>query len=336
MLPAALAALIALVAGAVGVASIELARPPDAATGQFTAQDEDGICPPGERDCEITDQEPGAEPGGSGDQPGGGGGGACMFNNGSGGGAITVSLAQSGLVEVPCTLDGMWYDGTGCYYGPPDFNWNNPPPEGKTEEDGRWYSVHCLMSVRGELPSQSYFFNALRLHAWVDFADVPTVTPGEVALAWLASVGLDGVQIRLAPPETGAGLVGLPVWLGIEETGSTWGPINDTHCIGSVCVSIEAMVTEVEWSMGDGTVLTCTREQHVAWRSGMDFRAPGSNCHHYYQRASRSQPDQRYPITATSQWLVSWSSTGDAGVLDTARTATAGLRIDEIQVLRSR
>lgn len=347
-LVATLAATLALVGGIATAATLHRLdsggdRGPAGATG-LTAQPEDEVeppvCPPGQRECGKDVEEGGEEGGqeGGGDGGGGGGGdGRCYFNGGSGG-PISVGdhrpapravLIAQNRVEVPCTLDGgWWYDGEKCYYGPPAFNFDTTPPEGVSEDEGRWYQLRCLLGVDGD----TLFFDAALRHQWVEFDDIPTVTPQELVQRAIARIGLDGVEFQLAPPVTGAGLVNLPVWLGVsQEPGSTtWGPIEDSECDGGLCVAIHAQVTGVAWNMGDGTEFTCAPGEHKVWQPGMDFLAPGDACHHYYRR------DGNFEITATSTWTVDWETTsggGETGVETTERTSVANLQINEIQVL---
>jgi hypothetical protein len=356
-LVAALAAVTALVAAAIVAASLGPAPLPDPAGGAgLAAQPEVGCgaeSDPNDPHCQVGDHDDGEgeeRP----DLPGapGGGEGACIFVNGRSGPILasyrgadrsrTVLVAQTGAVEVPCYMDVWgWYNSSDrCYYGDfPEIRLATSgvpePPEGETEEDGSWYYLRCLVEVIGELPNQDYVIWAVERWAWVDNVDVPTVTPLQVAQDWLARVALHGVEIQLAPPVTGAGLVDLPVWLGVNRSADTWGPTNDSHCLSGVCVTIQAHVAGVEWTMGDGTVVTCAADQHVAWEPGIPFLSPGDNCHHYYRRASRDQPDGKYQITATSTWAVHWEAgaSAAAGDLETARTAEVSLQIDEIQVL---
>jgi hypothetical protein len=343
----ALAALVALAAG-FGVAASTGTSPASDATGAPGILLEHGgvHCPPGNPTCEGEEHE---EDETNPDIPDNtGGGGVCTFDNGGNDdGTITVAdeagetvemvlAAQTGEVVIPCNHPVYGFYSDGCFWGDPHplVQFPDDIPEGATEDSGAWYYGSCIASVIGELPNQDYYFFAVIRWQWFDNADVPVVTPEQVAQDWLASVDLYGVEFQLAPPETGAGLVTLPVWLGVAETENTWGPIHDQHCIG-VCVSITAEVSTVEWSMGDGGSETCTRDQHVAWQSGMNYLAPGNNCHHYYQRSSRNQPDGKYQITATSTWTVHWvSQVSDVeDDITTTREATAALQIDEIQVL---
>lgn len=311
-------------------------------SGALIAQDQepdpDEICPPGERECSFEDEENQQE--GEGNSEGGGnsGGGTCTWT-GPPRDVLPAAAAQEETIEIPCYHPGWgWYGGDSCYYGEfPAMAEVPAPPEGKTEEDGRYYWASCFWSI--EQFNGQWIMNpapAVAQWRWFDFEDVPTLSPEELALRALATVTLDPVEFQLSPPETGAGLVGLPVWLGIADTPNTLGPItSEPQCDGDLCVEITAEVTEVAWEMGDGTpAFPCQPDEHVTWQPGMDFLTP-DDCHHYYHRSSRGQPDGKYEITATSTWSVSYTST--SGIADTLppvpRTATTSLQIDEIQVL---
>lgn len=318
-----------------------LTAAPAAGVEIIPAQDdeEDNICPPGQRTCSIEREDPGDPDNPGDDSPGGGGGEDEVCTWGSGGdddGVITVSFpvaAQSDGVEVPCYIERRgWYDGTDCYWGEPGFNFDTTPPDGKSEDDGQWYQLHCIWDVTNGVVA----YQALYQHQWLDYGGTPQISPEELARA-IAEATLEPVSIQLAPPESGAGLVSLPVWLGVDESAENmWGPIGASDCVGDLCVSIDAQVTEVEWDLGDGTVFTCDRGQHKVWQPDDDFRFPGSNCHHVYQRSSDGQPDGRYPITATSVWTVSWETTSgpdDSGELTDSRESSTSIQINEIQVL---
>jgi hypothetical protein len=333
--------------GPAGSAGIRAAIPPEAHPAVLAAQAW-GECGDGNSDpyCRAGDvwrgsDRPPATGGG-----GGGGSGLCTWGDGT----VLVGLAAQGnpVTEFECYQPGLggWFDGNGCFWSP-DFPVlyqgvpQEPPgaPEsGKTWEDGQYYWGSCYASLyefNGELGG---ILQADINVAWFDFGDAPTITPEEVAIAWLAEAPLTEVQLRLAPPETGVGVVNLPVWLGVDEGDmNSWGPLvpPPEHCIQGVCVTIYAQVVSVDWSMGDGGGPTCDRDDHEVWQRGMDYLAPGPYCHHYYRRSSRDQPDGTYQITATSHWEVEWFSeaSGEGDVLTTELTAEAFLQVDEIQVL---
>jgi hypothetical protein len=337
-LTATLGALVMFAAGIIVAASVGTSRAPDPAAAPGQLLDHGGPhCPTSNPNCSIT----GNRPGNGQDRPpatgGGGGNGICTWNRGDG--TITVSLAaqEDEIVEFDCYQPGYgWFDGDHCFWShefpalwpPPD-----EPAEGKTFEEGQWYYGTCVFDIYYSGGTLVIVSDATLRAQWFDFGDAPAITAEQVAQDWLANVALYGVEFDLAPPETGAGLVSLPVWLGVDETENTWGPINDEHCLQGVCVSLVAQVSSVEWSMGDGASFACDRGEHVAWQRGThDYLRP-QGCHHYYERASRNQPDGKYQINATSTWTVDWVGLDDAGQLTTTREATAALQIDEIQVL---
>jgi hypothetical protein len=338
-LVAASAAVTILVAGVVAAASLGPGGPPDPiGSVGLAAQPEVDCDDPNDPNCTIGDHtEQGGDPppstGGDPDRDG-----ACTWTTST---AVLASLAAqgTGTIEIPCVHPEYgWWDGDHCYWSS-QFPWSWPapeePPEGMSAEDGQWYYGTCLSGVQLFNGVPQYYIQAALFAQWFESAAVPVVTPEMVVLDWLAGFPLHEVEIRLSPPVTGSGLIDLPVWLGVDQAPETWGPIDASHCIGSLCATIGAMVTKVEWDMGDGTVVTCTADQHVAWEPGMPFLSPGDNCHHYYRRASRDQPGGKYQITATSTWAVHWEAEASAASGDLERTLTAevSLQIDEIQVL---
>jgi hypothetical protein len=350
-LAASLASLTALVAGIVTAIDLNATGSSGStAAAGFVAQG-GGQCPPDDPSCSVDDHTdpppaPPGGPGGGGD-PGGGGGGPCVWTGG--GGSTTVAdrsgqeprlvLVAQTSIEVPCNHPAYGFWSGGCYYGNPPPLVEPPanPPGGQSAEDGQYYYERCPINVE-EFNGQLVFtFFAVIRWIWFENGAVPVAlpTPLEVAQDWLANIELHGVDFELAPPETGSGLVTLPVWLGVNGTENTWGPISASHCLQTVCVSIEALVDTVNWTMGDGASFGCDRDQHVVWEPGMNYLAPGDRCHHYYQRASRNQPGGKYQITATSHWAVHWEADASdaSGDLETTREATAALEIDEIQVL---
>lgn len=134
--------------------------------------------------------------------------------------------------------------------------------------------------------------------------------------------------------------MGMPVWLAVDEGDpSRWGRLSGTGCDGSLCVTIEAWVDELEWRLGDGQVLRCDRSQNVIWRLGMDYLSPGQACHHYYEAPSRDLEDERYQVEVIARWRTYWEapSLGRDGYLDhSLPPASTSIRVVEIQVLVSR
>lgn len=230
----------------------------------------------------------------------------------------------------------------GCWRSP----WSNgagvpPPTELGADAQGGWYTLTCLGASAGSIDVSYHGI-------WLGGGVVPD--PEEIALSLLASIQLSAPDIRLSPPATGSVLLRMPLWLSTVETDHTWGPIPDSQCVGGVCVEITAQAVSISWDMGDGTTVTCQRDQNVAWQPGLDFLDPGNACHHYYQRSSRDQPDGRYQVVATTTFRSEWSATGavtQSGVFENITDfcgpagnapcqSTVAVLVEELQVLTGR
>jgi len=76
---------------------------------------------------------------------------------------------------------------------------------------------------------------------------------------------------------------------------------------------------------------------HRAWHPlhpGHPATVP--DCGHTYLQPSIGQPGDRYPVTVTARWQISWAGAGRAGVLpDLQRTATTSFRVAEVQTVNS-
>ncbi|MBT8226209.1 MAG: ATP/GTP-binding protein [Dactylosporangium sp.] len=163
-------------------------------------------------------------------------------------------------------------------------------------------------------------------------------SPAALARRALARIRLEGARIGIAPDPNGAGLIGLPVWLWTAVTANTWGPTTASASDGGLTVTITGRATQIVWNMGDGSSVTCAnpgtpyQASYGAARSpNCGYPAAGDNGPGYHL-PSRTQPDGRYHITATTSWRVEWVGGGQHGVINTTRTSQTAIRIDELQV----
>ena len=168
-----------------------------------------------------------------------------------------------------------------------------------------WVQVNCL---EGHLP----------LVVWVE----GRASPAQTARSLLARVQLQPIEIGLVPKGPDAvGLVGLPVWLWVEDPSrTTWGPAT----ISAGGVTLTAEVQSVTWDMGDGTTVKCG--PGTAWRSGTDG-APSPTCGHTYSKQGR------YAIRASSHWMARWSGYGQSGTIPVTLSTSMRLDVGEIQVI---
>jgi hypothetical protein len=84
--------------------------------------------------------------------------------------------------------------------------------------------------------------------------------------------------------------------------------------------------------MGDGHQVVCTNAgTPYAAADGMRH---SPTCGYVYQTSSAGQPNHRYTVTATSQWVVTWSGGGQRGTVQVGGLSrSVQIAIGEAQVL---
>lgn len=153
-------------------------------------------------------------------------------------------------------------------------------------------------------------------------------SPAEVAQQAVELLPLGAPDIRLAPPSSG--LVGVPVWMWVQTSEETWGPISRTASVRGVSVTATAQASRVVWDMGDGTTVTC-HSPGTPYTPDQGAKS-SPDCGHNYTAPSTSQAGGRYRITATTHWSIRWSGSASGSDAMT-RTSTAWLAIGEAQAL---
>jgi hypothetical protein len=257
------------------------------------------------------------------------------------------------LREVPCNhTEYGWYSQTyDCYFMVADRVFPEAPgvilPDGYQPGDpGAVYRAMCYTVSHPDIPADNYCFNCVPPDwfgepQYVFLASEPDGYGGtadpvpELLVSAIEEMALQGPAIGTAPPAgQGAGLVRLPVWLWNDVSGNNWGTQSQTAGpIAGISVVARARATDIEWAMGDGSVVRC--DEGVAWRQGMSVLDPP--CGHAYSRASRDRPGGTYRISATTTWALAWWTEGlpaqRGGEFVLRATSTTNLRIDEVQVV---
>ena len=292
-----------------------VAGPAVAATGvagprglQAVALGGGGECPPGQTNCDVWGGEPG-DPGGGGDTGGDTGGGS------SGGDGPRKCTWNGKPVRCYDNLLGWFNNADGCYY-----KLAEPQPDG-TPEGKDWYVRTCN---GGHSSQESVLLDAPP----GGFGAPPD--PAELAAEALASLTLARPEIGIAPnPAKGPGLVGLPIWLWVSNTGQGWDAQEASRTDRNVTVEITAQVEKAVWTMGNGARVTCDK-------AGVKHRGQrGESPQCGYGGYPRSSGDGKYKVAVTTYWTVPWSSsTGESGVLTTTRISRpVWIEIDELQVV---
>ena len=153
--------------------------------------------------------------------------------------------------------------------------------------------------------------------------------PEVLARQAVASMNLLPIRIGMVPqPRPGkVGLVGLPVWLWVDEpSAQTFGPISRTASSAGFSVTARARVERVRWEMGDGGVVSCSgRGTRYEDRFGAT-RSPTCGYAGY-------SADGVYTVRATSYWVVSWAGLGQTGTIRFSLLRSARVTIGELQVV---
>lgn len=165
----------------------------------------------------------------------------------------------------------------------------------------------------------------------------PPPAPAELAATARAVMQLPFPAVRHNP--TDAGLVNLSTWLWLDD--SSWRLHSNTLTLRGTSVTVVAKPTQVDWTTGDGSRLTCTGQGR-----SYDVRLPADEqstyCSHTYRRSSAGRPEHAYAGSATSSWEVSWVGSGPGGAVSRGvlppleLTTPFGLRVQEVQDLVTR
>lgn len=262
-------------------------------------------------------------PGDSGDEPAStGGGNGCVWDGTSQG----ISNPPPG--PVPCSsVDGYWSNGYNCYISTasPQPPAGDPAWQGHTPGDGQIYN--CSQPQTG-----------LAITIWA--ADPPPdasagPTPGDVAELAVKQMDLRAINIGIAPEpgRNSIGLVGMPVWMwAASPDDHTVGPATATASAGGITVTATARLSRITWEMGDGKTVVCKN-------AGTQYKAAygkqqSPDCGYTYTTSSSTKPDQKFKVTATSDWVITWAGAGQTGTTRLNGLArSVQIAVGEAQVL---
>ncbi|MFK0074623.1 hypothetical protein [Arthrobacter woluwensis] len=161
---------------------------------------------------------------------------------------------------------------------------------------------------------------------------IQRLTPAQAAASLVRSFKLKGVAIGIVPYDQPGkvGSVGLPVWMWAKNPSPlTTGPYTQSASLGGVTITATAKVAGMTWDMGDGNTVNCAGTG-TPW-DGTTNSSP--DCGYRYSKQSAGQPGDAWPITATSNWVVTWNGGGQSGEIPLQTTSSTRIQIGEIQTL---
>lgn len=230
---------------------------------------------------------------------------------------------------VPCTSDaGYWSNGYNCYVQPLDPQPAAGDPSWLGHEPGDGAIYQCFQPQTG-----------IVVLTWAQ--DPPPnsgsgPTPGDVAQLAIEDMELRAINIGIAP-EPGAdsiGLVGMPVWMWASSPDDhTFGPITASASAGGITITATARVHKITWDMGDGTEPVVCRTAGTPYTPEFG-RQESPTCGHVYSTSSAHENDDKFTVTAISDWVVTWTGGGQSGVrrLNGLQRSVA-ITVGEAQVL---
>ncbi|HDH5422523.1 TPA: hypothetical protein PIH69_002942 [Staphylococcus aureus] len=223
---------------------------------------------------------------------------------------------------------GYWSNNRQCYVHLADYPWPNRPPG--YDQDAGYYK--CIAPMQ--------FGDGVVKYFWSNTVPpgLQVYTPGMAAKKLVESFQLQGIDIGMAPEINPAwghrrSYVGVPIWLWVDNPQPlTWGPYTETATLGGQTITATAQVTSVIWNMGDGASTVCGGTG-TPYNAGIGLQ-PSPTCGYRYATTSDRNASDRYTVTATSQWTVTWTSlAGPGGTINLTTTSADELEINELQTV---
>ncbi|QCX82271.1 hypothetical protein C9F11_43460 (plasmid) [Streptomyces sp. YIM 121038] len=265
-----------------------------------------GLCPGKPSYVTVCAEKPGRGGGGTerGGKPAGGGRGADTSR------ARPKLCALERLDPQPPASDPLW--------------------KGHRPGDGAIYTRVCLDDALGMAPGT--IAGGAPQVFWAAGPPVVDVDPEQLARRAVDSMLLTGPDIA-SPRAGGIYTVGVPLWMWVTPSATTFGPNTAEASLAGVTVSATAKVSVIRWSMGDGTTVTCTGPGTKYRRAyGM---AASPTCGHRYQTSSQGRPGGRFTGRAVATWTVQWHVTGggESGEFTAVRESGLAVSVGEMRVL---
>ncbi|GGJ60673.1 ATP/GTP-binding protein [Streptomyces brasiliensis] len=200
-----------------------------------------------------------------------------------------------------------------------------PPPGSKYHREGKTvYERVCSVEGQDGLVDITFVGTDPGQNA-------PAMDPQVVAHQAVDKMLLAGPDIA-SPRADGKYTVGVPMWMWVNQSATTYGPNTASASAGGITVTATAKVSKIVWQMGDGSSVTCNGPGTPYQAS--EGMAQSPTCGHVYSKTSAGAKSGKYQVTATSTWTIDWQGGGAAGQLTEIRQTNVQVAIGELQVVR--
>ncbi|WP_257005367.1 ATP/GTP-binding protein, partial [Streptomyces albidoflavus] len=230
--------------------------------------------------------------------------------------------------EVPCSSElGTFNDVDKCYWrliepqptDPAEYEMAATPEGWKYGDPGKLYNLTC--------PGRQLMGG---LTVSVDGPQGPAIDPEVLAREAMEKLTLRPPSIA-SPRGDGKYLIGMPMWMWVDRSASTWGPTSESASAGGVTVTATATVDRLVWTMGDGTSVTCNGPG-TPYTKDQGMKASPTCGHTYEKPGSRT-------VEVTAHWEIDWEVTSggaDSGTLTTTRSNEVDVALNEAKALNTR
>ncbi|MFF4282886.1 ATP/GTP-binding protein [Streptomyces kronopolitis] len=231
-------------------------------------------------------------------------------------------------VTVPCHDSEMGSFSGGCYYKPvsPPPPASDPVWKGHAHDKGAIYNRTCP----GGSNEDPFDVNGAGMVWMAKPPAAAAVDPVQLALRAVDKMKLAGPDI-VSPQPGGTFTVGVPVWMHVGQTPTTFGPNKASASAGGLTVTALARVESIRWSMGDGTSVVC-RGPGAPYRASAGL-AESPDCGHLYAKTSRAGAGERFTVRATATWRIDWTGGGQGGQLTRTRASQVRVAVGEVQAV---
>lgn len=207
----------------------------------------------------------------------------------------------------------------------------DPVWDGHEPGDGAIYTRVCL----GDALAGAGGAQVVPQVFWAAEAPQVDVDPEQLARAAVDKMLLTGPDIA-SPRASGRYVVGMPMWLWVTQSPTTYGPNSASASLAGVTVTATAKVSSISWDMGDGSAPVICDGPGSVYTSAVG-KAPSPDCGHTYAKASAPQrKGGRFQGEATATWTVDWQVTagpGETGTFTEVRQSPFTVDVREVQVL---